>query len=178
MALRAGDAITAAAWFAQAAASFLPNEAWGFQQSSDDIISEEFVTPVCRIHAEQAILALNRDDYLQAMWLMYQAKENYWPDVAHIAERVLTVNELIAFVDKYVPAPSPSDLNMPKNAGRESADQATQSARTTPDAHGPVAKALAYFALTEDRDAAQAFINALPTKGHKKLRRRAGGKRC
>lgn len=110
MALRAGDAITAAAWFAQAAASFLPNEAWGFQQSSDDIISEEFVTPVCRIHAEQAI------------WLMYQAKENYWPDVAHIAERVLTVNELIAFVDKYVPAPSPSDLNMPKNAGRESAD--------------------------------------------------------
>lgn len=110
MALRASDAITAAAWFAQAAASFLPNEAWGFQQSSDDIISEEFVTPVCRIHAEQA------------MWLMYQAKENYWPDVAHIAERVLTVNELIAFVDKYVPAPSPSDLNMPKNAGRESAD--------------------------------------------------------
>ena len=80
------------------------------------------MTPVCRIHAEQAILALNRDDYLQAMWLMYQAKENYWPDVAHIAERVLTVNELIAFVDKYVPAPSPSDLNMPKNAGRESAD--------------------------------------------------------
>lgn len=122
MALRAGDAITAAAWFAQAAASFLPNEAWGFQQSSDDIISEEFVTLVCRIHAQQAILALNRDDYLQAMWLMYQAKENYWPDVAHIAERVLTVNELIAFVDKYVPAPSPSDLNMPKNAGRESAD--------------------------------------------------------
>lgn len=122
MALRASDAITAAAWFAQAAASFLSNEAWGFQQSSDDIISEEFVTPVCRIHAEQAILTLNRDDYLQAMWLMYQAKENFWPDVAHIAERVLTVNELIAFVDKYVPAPSPSDLNMPKNAGRESAD--------------------------------------------------------
>ncbi|MEH9314727.1 hypothetical protein RAE90_29190, partial [Klebsiella pneumoniae] len=90
MALRAGDVNAAAAWYAKAAASFPPNETWGFQSYSDDIVGEEFVTPVCRIHAEQAILALNRDDYLQAMRLMYQAKENYWPDVAHIAERVLT----------------------------------------------------------------------------------------
>lgn len=48
---------------------------------------------------------------------MYQAKENYWPDVAHIAERVLTVNELLAFVDKYVPAPSPSAPTTPKMPG-------------------------------------------------------------
>lgn len=132
MALRAGDVNAAAAWYAKAAASFPPNETWGFQSYSDDIVGEEFVTPVCRIHAEQAILALNRDDYLQAMRLMYQAKENYWPDVAHIAERVLTVNELLAFVDKYVPAPSPSAPTTPKNAGRDSAD--ASYATCSPDA--------------------------------------------
>lgn len=63
---------------------------------------------------------------------MYQAKENYWPDVAHIAERVLTVNELLAFVDKYVPAPSPSAPTTPKNAGRDSAD--ASYATCSPDA--------------------------------------------
>ncbi|MCS5959917.1 hypothetical protein LNP74_05800 [Klebsiella pneumoniae subsp. pneumoniae] len=56
MALRAGDVNAAAAWYAKAAASFPPNETWGFQSYSDDIVGEEFVTPVCRIHAEQAIL--------------------------------------------------------------------------------------------------------------------------
>lgn len=132
MALRAGDVNAAAAWYAKAAASFPPNETRGFQSYSDDIVGEEFVTPVCRIHAEQAILALNRDDYLQAMRLMYQAKENYWPDVAHIAERVLTVNELLAFVDKYVPAPSPSAPTTPKNAGRDGAD--ASYATCSPDA--------------------------------------------
>ncbi len=168
MALRAGDVNAAAAWYAKAAASFPPNETWGFQSYSDDIVGEEFVTPVCRIHAEQAILALNRDDYLQAMRLMYQAKENYWPDVAHIAERVLTVNELLAFVDKYVPAPSPSAPTTPKNAGRDSADARLRNllARRLMRA-GQYQKALAYFALAEDRDAARAFIDAFPKKGHK-----------
>ncbi|MEQ0476655.1 hypothetical protein [Klebsiella sp. JB_Kp019] len=109
---------------------------------------------------------------------MYQAQANYWPDVAHIAERVLTINELIAFVDKYIPAPSPSALNSPKNVERDSADArlrnllARRLMRT-----GQYQKVLVYFALAEDRDAAQAFINALPKKDKKRLRSRASGKR-
>ncbi|VTR25654.1 Uncharacterised protein [Serratia fonticola] len=37
---------------------------------------------------------------------MYRGKENYWADVADIAERVLTVDELKGFVDKHAPAPT------------------------------------------------------------------------
>ena len=51
MALRAGDVNAEAAWYGKAAASFPPNETWGFQSYRDDIVGEEFVTPVCRIHA-------------------------------------------------------------------------------------------------------------------------------
>ncbi len=50
--------------------------------------------------------ALNRGDYLQAMDLLYRGKALYWADVADVAERVLTVDELKGFVDKHAPAPT------------------------------------------------------------------------
>lgn len=54
-----------------------------------------------------------------------------------------------------------------KMPGAIALTRATQPARPTPDARGPVSKALVYFALAEDRDAARAFIDAFPKKGHK-----------
>ena len=174
MALRAGDVKAATAWYAKAAASFPADEAWGPQPDNNEIIGDEFVIPTCRINAEQAILALNRNDYLEAMRLMYKAKEHYWPDLAQIAERVLTLKELTAFVDKYVPAPSPGLLEQPENTERYSADVRLRTllARRLMRA-GQYQKALTYFALPENRDAAQAFINTLPKNGPKTAQAKA-----
>ncbi|HCB1498929.1 TPA: hypothetical protein MYO83_001763 [Klebsiella michiganensis] len=168
MALRNGDVKAATAWYAKAAASFPVNEVWGPQPDNNEIVGDEFVTPVCRINAEQAILALNRNDYLEAMRLMYKAKDSYWPDLAQIAERVLTVKELIAFVDKYVPAPNPPLLNQPENTARYGADVRLRTllARRLMR-EGQYQKALTYFAIPEDRKRALSFINTVPKKGQK-----------
>ena len=40
------------------------------------------------------------------MDLLYRGKALYWADVADVAERVLTVDELKGFVDKHAPAPT------------------------------------------------------------------------
>lgn len=168
MALREGDVKAATAWYAKAAASFPVNEVWGPQPDNSEIVGDEFVIPSCRINAEQAILALNRNDYLEAMRLMYKAKDSYWPDLAQIAEQVLTVKELIAFVDKYVPAPNPPLLNQPENTVRYSADvrlRALLARRLMRE--GQYQKALTYFAIPEDRERALSFINTVPKKGQK-----------
>ncbi|PVZ86331.1 hypothetical protein C9426_15940 [Serratia sp. S1B] len=106
MALRAGDIKAATAAYAKAAAAFPTDETWGQPRGDIDDFNEEPIVPDCRVSGEQAILALNRGDYLQAIELMYRGKEPYWADVADIAERVLTVDELKGFVDKHVPPPS------------------------------------------------------------------------
>lgn len=61
---------------------------------------DKVTIPSCRIASEQAIVALKRDDYLQATALFYQAKDLYWADLAWVAENVLTLPELQTFVEK------------------------------------------------------------------------------
>lgn len=104
MALRDGKLQDATAAYAKAAAAFPADESWGEQRGNN--YAQETIIPDCRIAGEQAILALNRGDYLQALTLLYRSKDLYWADVADVAERVLTVDELKAFVDKQVPPPS------------------------------------------------------------------------
>lgn len=105
MALRTGDIKAATAAYAKASAAFPSNESWG-EQRNEDFVAETIV-PVCRVSGEQAILALARGDYLQAIEWLYKGKEMYWADVADVAERVLTINELQAFVDKNAPLLAP-----------------------------------------------------------------------
>ena len=109
---------------------------------------------------------------------MYQAKENYWPDVAHIAERVLTVNELLAFVDKYVPAPSPSAPTTPKNAGRDSADAELRNllARRLMRA-GQYQKRWSILRWPKIETPPGRLSMPFRKRDTKQLRRRAGGKR-
>lgn len=104
MALRDGDVKAATAAYAKAASAFPADESWGEQRNADFVA--ETIVPECRVAGEQAILALNRGDYLQAMDLLYRGKALYWADVADVAERVLTVDELKGFVDKHAPAPT------------------------------------------------------------------------
>ncbi|UGS40688.1 hypothetical protein G163CM_13870 [Pseudocitrobacter corydidari] len=106
MALRAGDIPLATRYYARAAKFFPEDETWGNPMTESDYYhGNEIIVPSCRIASEQAILALKRDDYLQAMALFYKGKDIYWADLADVAESVLTLPELQAFVDKNVPAP-------------------------------------------------------------------------
>jgi cellulose synthase operon protein C len=56
---------------------------------------------VHRIAGEAGTLALARGDYIDALDKLYPLSRIYWGDVAYIAERVLTTDELKAFVDTH-----------------------------------------------------------------------------
>jgi cellulose synthase operon protein C len=94
LALQQGDTAAAAADYAEASRAF-PDAA---ASSLDD-------ANIKLIAGERATLALARGGYVDAMAQLYPVAATYWGDVAHIAERVLTVDELKQFVDARVAAP-------------------------------------------------------------------------
>lgn len=108
LALQQGDLAAASAAYAHAAKVFPSDEEWGWRR--DDNWNWETLNPQCRINGEHAILALERGDYLQAFELLYSSGERYWQDAAEVAERVLTIDELKAFVDARVAAIDESKL--------------------------------------------------------------------
>ena len=103
MALKAGDTAKAAEFYAKASKAFAPlakqAEKPAVQQDYDSKVSigELQTQQHCRIQAEHGILELSRGDYLQAISLLTAAGSEYWQDTAYIAERVLTLDELISF---------------------------------------------------------------------------------
>ena len=56
-----------------------------------------------RVLAEHGILAVSRGDYVQALQNLLEAGNSYWRDAAYIAERVLTLDELVQFAHDHVP---------------------------------------------------------------------------
>jgi hypothetical protein len=87
LAIRRGDREAAARdWRAAAAAAD--------QASSNmDTASEKLM------RGEAAVAALTNGEYVEALRLLMPAADRYWGDVTYIAERVLTIDELKAFVD-------------------------------------------------------------------------------
>jgi len=165
MALRDGDVKAATAAYAKAAAAFPSSESWGEQRNAD--FTPETIVPECRVAGEQAILALDRGDYLQAMDFLYRGKEIYWADVADVAERVLTIDELKGFVDKHVPAPA-TPLK-PVNPDEYNGQQITPDiqlrellARRLMRA-GRAQEAMGYFDIPNYRQVAQGYANTLKT---------------
>jgi tetratricopeptide (TPR) repeat protein len=59
-----------------------------------------------RVQGESGTVALARGEYVDALAKLYPVANTYWGDVAYVAERVLTVDELKDFVDANVPAPA------------------------------------------------------------------------
>ena len=55
------------------------------------------------LRAEPAVVALARGDFQGATTILYPEASTYWRDVAYVAERLLTTNELKRFVDAHVP---------------------------------------------------------------------------
>ncbi len=109
LALRNGDETAAASAYAEAAKGFAADEEWGtLPVFSDGYVSgSEPLEPHCRVQAEAGTLALSRGEYVQALELLFAAADNYWTDAAYVAERVVTVDELKAFVDRVVPQAIP-----------------------------------------------------------------------
>ncbi len=103
LAVRKGDTAAAAQAYAKAASSFPQTESWGFYYSAESGLGGD-LKPACRINGEAATLALSRRDYREAMDLLYRAGADYWTDAAYVAERVLSIDELKAYVDAKVPA--------------------------------------------------------------------------
>ncbi len=94
LALQRGDLAGAAAAYAEAARAF-PDAA---DAPLDDARRRLVV-------GEQGTLTLARGDYVEALVQLYPVADTYWGDVAYIAERVLTTDELKHFVDTSVPPP-------------------------------------------------------------------------
>ncbi|EGY00173.1 tetratricopeptide TPR_2 repeat protein [Nitrospirillum viridazoti Y2] len=97
LALQKGDLAQAAKFYAEAAAAF-PATGDGPQGSALSAAERS------RLAGEGGTVALARGEYVAALDQLMPMADTYWGDVVHIAERVLTVDELKAYVDAKVPA--------------------------------------------------------------------------
>jgi hypothetical protein len=71
-----------------------------------------------QIHAELGVLLLSRGDYVEALDLLLNS--GFWMDAAYVAERVLTVEELKQYVDRFWPAVSTEQVAKEKQHFGES----------------------------------------------------------
>src|SRR5439155_5427615 len=96
LALQKGDLAAAASFYAEASK--------GFPDASD----APSLDPgnVRLLAGEGGVLSLAQGEYVDALGRLYPVAGTYWGDVAHIADRVVTVDELKRFVDAKVPPPS------------------------------------------------------------------------
>jgi hypothetical protein len=65
------------------------------------------VSPAARTRGEAAVLSLGRHEYVRALDELVRTNA-WWQDVAWVAERVLTLDELRRYVDVKMAAPAPS----------------------------------------------------------------------
>jgi len=96
LALRRGDATRAAALYAQALHAT--------QAQADDDLSPDQRD---RLAAEHGTMQLARGEFAAALAQWWAVGGHYWEDLAYVAERVVTTDELKAFVDAHVPAGLP-----------------------------------------------------------------------
>lgn len=103
LALRTGRLDDAAREYAQAAEGFPASEHWGTVRVEGADWGNTELKPRCRVQGEAGTLALSRGDYVQALELLFAGATQYWSDAAYVAERVLTLDELLAFVQRVAP---------------------------------------------------------------------------
>lgn len=95
LAIRRGDGKAAARYYAEAAKAF--------PQIGEGIAGNTRQPRL--LLGERAVLTLARGEYTQALAQFYGVGGHYWPDLAYVAERVVTTDELKAFVDANVAKP-------------------------------------------------------------------------
>jgi hypothetical protein len=168
LALRSGQLDIAAAAYAEAAKGFPPaEEVWGEVPFGAEYYDREQIKPRCRVQGEAGTLALSRGDYLQALEMLYAAADVYWADAAYIAERVVSAEELRAFVDRVVgSAPTAPVTNAEEEylpANRSVQIRALLARRLLRE--GELEASLAYFDNPETREQAQRYVAARKATG-------------
>ncbi len=113
-----------------------------------------------RLRGEVAVMRLSQGEYRDSLQLLFPVAETYWGDVIYIAERVLTVDELKAFVDGLPPSSAPqARSDRPNPVGNLRALLARRLVRV-----GRTSEALAYFpprvagSTPDDRDQDRADV--------------------
>jgi hypothetical protein len=106
--LRGGFVDDAAAHLANAARGFPRNY---YRTTGDTDYARWIESPWQRLAGVQGALALRRDQYSDALRIFLEA--GHWQDAAFVAERILTTDELLAYVTSEVPAPTGSEQFTP-----------------------------------------------------------------
>ena len=91
LAMQKGDVGEAAKYYAAASKAFPPS---GDTSDGDQRAKALLV-------GESGVLTLSRGEYVDALEQLYPYAATFWGDVAYIAERVLTIDELKTFVDTH-----------------------------------------------------------------------------
>ncbi len=91
LAMQKGDVAEAAKYYAAASKAF--------PSSGDTNASDERAKAL--LVGENGVLTLARGEYVDALEQLYPYSATFWGDVAYIAERVLTIDELKTFVDTH-----------------------------------------------------------------------------
>lgn len=61
-----------------------------------------------RLRGETAVMKISQGAYRESLDLLFPVATTYWGDVIYVAERILSIDELKAFVDALPPAPPPA----------------------------------------------------------------------
>jgi cellulose synthase operon protein C len=120
LAMQQGNIAEATKDYAEASKAFPAST----DANSPDAGIKAFVT------GQNSILTLARGEYVDALEQLYPYAATFWGDVAYLAERVLTVDELKTFVDTHKDTqlqPVASLANLPAPFGFESADAGIQA---------------------------------------------------
>lgn len=96
LALRAGDQKTAAAQYAKVIKGYAADENWIPGGNEYQSLGAQ-----CRAQGEAGTLALSQGDFAEAMQQFFNAGDDYENDMSYIAERVLSTDELVKFVDAH-----------------------------------------------------------------------------
>ena len=111
--LRKGDLDRAAGALIKALAGLPKKEAW--QDVRD------------RISGELAALRMARREYVEALDLLLRA--GFWPDAALVAERALTVEELVGYVDRHWPGDDEPEARAERTAAKRRPDRQARAIR-------------------------------------------------
>lgn len=138
LALRAGDQERAASLYAQAVEAMA-----GSSQARASALDGG------RLTAEDGTIRLARGDFVQSLELWWSVGDRYWMDLAYVAERVVTTDDLKAFVDAHVPASVPEPIHTHDDELDSHADYPTGQLRDLLARRlmrdGRVDEAMAYF---------------------------------
>lgn len=110
-----------------------------------------------RLSGENAVMALNAGEYARALPLLLAAGNTYWGDIAYIAERVMSTDEIKAFVDALPPVTIPDKANPPVQARLRD----LLARRLARDGRG--GEALAYYLSPEQPTAYQTALKETGT---------------